>query len=407
MSGVKDLKKLAKTLNKIFTDKAFMEDMSKNCRSVSEMQSVMGQILTYYISTRDTKTYPYEELRGLAYQNMEPKNIKRKESVQEALVRNIIDEGVVTHSFNGFNLARIKKNGLGSDKNYDSVLGAELAKLEKDLGISEYVGQQTNGVSEIYYTSPGANSIYYAMQQSPERLFHGPLNQGKNPLPVLVGEKKEDYYLRVAIDKINRNYRLEEQQPIIDNARKVITKLCSQRPQIALIPITSKKYTLNASLAVEGRGQKTLREYLDHQAGGDMVWWATITFFSDCLGGIHPSNCSDLVSTGVKVPASELEFVSVPDSFEMLQIMARQKGLQPGEKFDLYSLEKVEEKEVEAQQTIAQAPVVEKVEETELNKAKEEIAKNNPTLKQPSTTTPKQHTTTQTSYTYEDEEYSL
>lgn len=81
-----------------------MEDMSKNCRSIHQMQSVMGQILTYYISTRDTKTYSYEELCGLAYQNMEPKNMKRKESVQEALVRNIIDEGVVTHSLNGFNL---------------------------------------------------------------------------------------------------------------------------------------------------------------------------------------------------------------------------------------------------------------------------------------------------------------
>ena len=401
------MKKLAKTLNKIFTDKAFMEDMSKNCRSVHQMQSVMGQILTYYISTRDTKTYSYEELCALAYQRPEPKNIKRKESVQEALVRNIIDEGVVTHSFNGFNLGRIKKHGLGSDKNYDSVLGAELAKLEKDLGTSEYVEQQTNGASEIYYTSPGANSIYYAMQQSPERLFHGPLNQGKNPLPVLVGEKKEDYYLRVAIDKINRNYRLEEQQPIIDNARKVITKLCSQRPQIALIPITSKKYTLNANLAVMHGESKTLREYLDHQAGGDMAWWATSTFFSDCLGGIHPSNCSNLVSTGVKVPASELEFVSVPDSFEMLQIMARQKGLQPGEKFDLYSLEKVEEKEVEEQQTIAQAPTVEKVDEVELNKAKEEIAQNNPSMKPTTSTTPKHHTTTQTSYTYEDEGYTL
>lgn len=67
---------------------------------------------------------------------------------------------------------------------------------------------------------------------------------------------------------------------------------------------------------------KTLKEYLDHQAGGNM-YWATDTFFSDCLGGSHPNNCSNLVSTGVKVPASELEFVSVPDSFEMLQIMTR------------------------------------------------------------------------------------
>lgn len=378
------MKKIAKTLNKIFTDKTFMEDMSKNCRSIADMQSVMGYILTYYISTRDTKTYSYEKLVSILFQPKEPKNMKRKESAQEALVRNIIDEGCVTHSLNGFNLSKIKKNGLGSDKNYDSVLGKELAKLEKDLGTSEYIKMQKNIASEIYYTSPGANSIYYAMQQSPERLFHGPLNQGKNPLPVLVGEKKEDYYLRVAIDKINRNYRLEEQQPIIDNARKVITKLCSQRPQITLIPITFKNHTLNSSLTVLDWGQRSLKEYLKFQANGNMASWATNTFFSHCLGGVDSSNCANLVSTGVKVPASKLGFVSIPDSFEMLQIKARQKGLQPGEKFDLYSLEKVEEKEIEAKQTITQTPVMEKVDENKVNKAKEVITQNNSTIKKKS-----------------------
>lgn len=365
------MKKLAKILNKIFTDKKFMEDMSQKCEDIQQMQVVMGQILTYYISTRDPKIYSYEELSKLIYKAPEPKNMKRKESAEEALVRNIIDEGVVAHSFNGYNLANIKKNGLGSDKNYDSTLGAELEKLEKDLGASKFVEGQTNSKSEIYYTSPGANSIYYAMQQSPERLFLGPLNQGKNPLPVLVGEKKEDYYLRVAIDKINKNYRLEEQQPIIDNAKKVITKLCSQRPQIALIPITSKKHELNANLAVMHGETKPLREYLDSQAEGNMVYWATYTFFSNRLGEADPNNCSNLVSTGVKVPASDLEFISIPDSFEMLQIMARQKGLQPGEKFDLYSLEKRVDKEEQNEETFDD----EKTKQSDLDKVQAEVEK--------------------------------
>lgn len=365
------MKKLAKTLNKIFTDKTFIEELAKNCKSISDMQYVMGQILTYYISTRDTKIYSYEEICNLSYLYTKPKNIKRKESEQEALLRNIIDEGVVTHSFNGFNLSKIKKNGLGSDKNYDSTLAVELAKLEKDLGISEYVEHQTNGVSEIYYTSPGANSIYYAMQQSPERLFHGPLNQGKNPLPVLVGEKKEDYYLRVVIDKINKNYRLEEQQPIIDNARKVISKLCSQRPQIALIPITSKKYTLNANHAFIHGETKSLRDYLEYQSGGNMFNWAISTFFADCLGGAHPSNCSNLVSTNVKIPASELTFVSIPDSFEILQIKARQKGLKPGEKFDLYSLEKIEENKIKYEYHTSKSTILEKTHKEEITPQKE------------------------------------
>ncbi len=357
------MKKLAKTLNKIFTDKTFIEDMSKNCNNIRQMQSVMGRILTYYISTRDTKIYSFQQMRDIIYQNPEPKNIKRHECAQEALIRNIIDQGFVTHSFNGFNLKKIKKYGLGSDKNYDTTLGAELARLEKDLGKSEFIEQQTNGPSEIYYTSPGTNSIYYAMQQSPERLFNGPLFQGEKPLPVLVGEKKEDYYLRVAIDKINKNYRLEEQQPIIDNARKVIKKLCSQRPQLALIPINSKKYALNANLATINGDSKPLTEYLQQQAGENMAGWVTSTFFANCFGGIHPSNCSNLVSTGVVVPASELEFVGIPDSFEILQVIAKQKGLKPGEKFDLNTLEKVEEKESEKQNSVSQTATNENTKE--------------------------------------------
>ncbi len=370
------MKKLAKTLNKVFTDKAFMEDMSKNCIGMHQIQHMMGDVLTYYISTRDTKTYTFEEMSKLLYKKQEPKNKKFKESDEDALVRNIIDEGCVTHSFNGFNLSKIKKNGLGSEKNNDPTLGAELTKLEKDLGSSEYVQLQTTDPTEIYYSSPGANSIYYAMQQSPERLFNGPLKQDQNPLPVIVGEKKEDYYLRVAIDKINKNYRLEEQQPIIDNAKKVITQLCSQRPQIALIPINSKKYTLNANLATTNNGPtETLPEYLERQADGDMGFWAAHTFFSTCLGGCHPSNCSNLVSTGIKVPAKELEFVSIPDTFEMLQIKARQKGLKPGEKFHLYTLEKIEDKALEDQPD-SPTPTIEHVDAATIQNIKDENTQN-------------------------------
>ncbi len=366
------MKKLAKTINKIFSDKTFLEQMVKDLKSIHQIQSVMGKILTYYISTRDSKIYPYEEMCRLAFQISEPKNMRRNESVQDAFVRNIIDEGFVTHSFNGFNLSSIKKHGLGSSKNHDSVLGKELAKLERDLGVSEFVKIQSDEPSAIYYTSPGANSIYYAMQQSPERLFHGPLNQGKTPLPVLVGETKEEYYLRVAVSKINKMYSKEEQKPIIENAKKIIKKLCSQRPQIALIPISSKKYTLNASLAFVRGKPKTLKEYLNYQSGGNMAWWATTTFFADCLGGIHPSNCSNLVSVGVRVPASELQFISIPDSFEIAQLIALQKGLRPGEKFNLYTLEKVNDTQ-EKQETITQLTTGENEKTAKLIKTKKSL----------------------------------
>lgn len=377
-------KKLVKTLNKVFADKKFIYDMVSNCENIDQMEYVMGKILAYLIETRDKKIYSYKDMQDILdkceYECPEPKNKKKKESNGDALVRNIIDEGFVTHSFNGFNLEKVKKNGLGSDKIYDNELSNELAKLEKDLGVSDFLKEQTNESSEIYYTSPGANSIHYAMKQSPERLFQGPLHQD-NPLPIKVGETKKDYYMRVVASKINnKECSPEEKQAIMKNAENVITKFCSKRPQIALIPIDSKNYSLKANFAFDQEESVSLKDHLSQQANGNMESWATTRFFSHCLGGSGDNNCTNLVSTGVKIPASELGFVSVPDSFELLQIKAKQKGLKQGEKFDLISLEKVEEKEEKLDNSIENKPVIEKVSKMELEKTKEEMERDNPSM---------------------------
>lgn len=335
------MKKISKILNKIFNDKTFLQDLSKDCENITQIQYIMGQILSYYISTRDNKIYSYKNLRKLIWRPFIPKNLKNNESNSEALTRNIIYEGFVTHSFNGYFLRKILKNGLGSRKNHDEKLEAELNKLEQDLGTSKFLKQQTNDSTEIYYTSPGANSIFYATNQSPERLFEGPLNQGSTPLPVVVGESKFNYYMRVIRKKIENVTDPKKKQSILENARNVITKLCSYPPQITLIPIFSKKYTLNANLATVKNKTLTLKEYLEREADGNMQDWAISTFFSDCLGANNPNNCSNLVSTGVKVPAKALQFIGVPDSFDLAQILAKNKGFLPGEKFDLHTLEKV------------------------------------------------------------------
>lgn len=98
---------------------------------------------------------------------------------------------------------------------------------------------------------------------------------------------------------------------------------------------------MNANLATVKNKTLTLKEYLEREADGNMQDWAISTFFSDCLGANNPNNCSNLVSTGVKVPAKALQFIGVPDSFDLAQILAKNKGFLPGEKFDLHTLEKV------------------------------------------------------------------
>ena len=354
------MKKIAKILNTLFNDEKFITECLKYSNyNIKDFQMAFGQIMTYYIKTRDTKLHSFETfgeiLKHRLYaplNNVVPLNMKKNETFEEAIERNVVTNGFMTHSFNGCNKKRHQKYGLGSEKCYDSVLAQKLRKLEEDLGVNNYLKDQPQTSSAIYYAAPSGTSIYYAMQQSPERLFHGPLRQGSNPMPVIVGESRESYYMRVVIDKVNKLYSIDERDAVIANARDVIHEFCGYKPCIALFPINSKKYTLNASFAkVEQDIPPTLQDYIQNRA----KYYSSICpentefgfindFFNRAhLGGWSGSELDDLVSVGTHIPPSEIEFVDVLSTFDLSQKIALAKGMKKGDFFHLYTGEKIKD----------------------------------------------------------------
>ena len=335
---------ISKIMNALLNSKEFMEDIYARSTSVRHFNDLLGDVLKYYISTRDTKVRTYQEIKDLLYKIEEKgtiKNIKKNETIAEALERNIITEGFVTHSTNGYNKKKIKKYGLGDKRIYDSQLSKDLAFLEEKVEKSKYLTNQTNYHSEIYYTSPGANSFHYATSLAPERLFLGPLKQDKNTaLPIIIGETKEEYMMRVAKKKLSDLPTKKEQKETLKVYERVIHKLCSKSPVIELIPIQNKKIELNASNAwTISENPPLLREWIQKMANKDM------RFFADYQGGSDPSNMGNLVSIGVKVPPSCLEVIDVPDGFEILQNIAIARGLKQGDAIDFFTGEQVTLKE--------------------------------------------------------------
>lgn len=184
---------LSKTIQKLFDTEGFYEELLKYNSQMDSFYNNLGMIIEYYIITRDKKMHTVEELMNLISNLYNEWKEKYKE--------NAMNKGFLTHSCNGLSKEKILENGLGHQNNRDKDLESKLTYLEKYLGQSRYLKQQKNTYDEIYLSTPGTSSISYASNYAPERLFLGILSQD-NPLPIIVGETRLDYYKRVIDEKV-------------------------------------------------------------------------------------------------------------------------------------------------------------------------------------------------------------
>lgn len=125
--------------------------------------SDFGKAIEFYIATGYDKLLTIEEIKEELenYSNNKPTRADFTHYFD-----NVITNGYLTHSFNGYMLDYYKKNGIGTKLN-DPELTENFAVLEKYLGVSHYVARYAKTIPEFYVTSPGNNSIYYALMQSP------------------------------------------------------------------------------------------------------------------------------------------------------------------------------------------------------------------------------------------------
>lgn len=366
--------KIAKLTQKKFNDPKYMKSVYETASKSEHLAhkavlDIMGSELAYQIATRgaiNEKKHPSlnrgeksspipmsdPSCKSMWWQSYVEQNLPK-----ETIYKNCIEDGFVTHAFNGSNLKDVKKHGLGSKNNYDPQITADMELLESKFGKSKFLEKQKNSTDEIYYSAPGKKSMHYATLGSPERLYLGPLNQEPDEaLPVEIGETKSEYMMKVIQNKIQKHgYEGEEKTQIEQSASRVIKKFCTEKPVIALVPIKSKKYQLYSNISSYKNSEVSLTEHLREndflaEPGRTSGSKHPLDFFPESADPTHePGNVDDLV-TRSQVPAKEISFIRVPDSFEIIQQIAIARGMKKGEKIDYFTGMPYKEKNTPAPQ---------------------------------------------------------
>ena len=332
---MKQNSKLIKNLNTIFRSEKFIRSLMQEENSFSDyIYSKMGRVLEYYIITRDENiNYTYEDIEK-----------KLNQIDYEQFKENIIDNGFMTHSFNGNKKDKIEKYGLDyvtkmndEELKQHKEMRKSLNELEKLLGTSEYVknlerNKDNSYNQSVFVCSPGAKTFHYACSRSPERLYEGPL-KGFEKEPMIVGETKENYLMRVLEKKINAKYpqnNSEDREYAIQVAKKVIDNYCSFSPSFAMLSLAEIKDIQSGMTEYENKGTESLISRINREIMSDYRnIFSTVP--SDAL---ETNNLGDLAIISTEIPKNAISIVQCMDEFEIQQIFARMQGFKEGEFID-------------------------------------------------------------------------
>ena len=364
--------KVAKGMNNFFHSN-HMQEVYKNCSTPDDVYKCMGNVLSFLIATKSSKVKytPQAESLAESFENAKGEllinNNLTKDQKQiydklskikpNELSKNILENGFVTHSFNGYNLNVILKNGLGNNNNLDPQIERSFDMLESYLGASRFQDAQTNSSDEIYYTAPGAKTFNYACSFSPERLYLGILSQERDKaIPITLGETKSQYMSKVLDSKLSKlDLSVEQIQTLRDAGNFLINCFCTKPPQVALIPINSKHYDLEAhssSLKYDNGWTEPLSKVVKEDNIGTFDQSNPLSFFTTETFGLDTNNLDDLVSHNQIVPAKDIVCFPTLDRFDILQKIALAKGASLGETIDYFSGEIVQKEVKSADKSI-------------------------------------------------------
>ena len=316
------------TIQKLLNQTNFYEDLLEySSNDINAFCYHLGIIISYYITTRDTKyNYATEEILNKNF-TLEINN--------KTIENNVINNGFFTHSCNGHMLQMIMNNGLGSPNNFDKELFNSLNYLEKILHTGYYTNQQSGRVDEVYFTSPGASSVGYACLFSPERLFLGILEQSReNSIPIIVGENKKDYYRKVLYSKIEN---LTEE--IKKHIEIVLDGYFNEQNGIIFFPISKIVKSKNIYFETLSNHIENLKEYIERNC------ISILDFFTQAIGSNSNSNNMDnLIIINEIIPSEYLKYIQIPDRYDLIQLISRNRNLQNGDEIDYFTGEQIKNK---------------------------------------------------------------
>lgn len=312
-------------IQELINDENFLKKLLEfSGNDIDVLCTYLGDIMVYYALSNDPKLdYTIEEL------------LNKRREIDLYSVDEIKERGFFTHSCNGSMVEKIRTNGLGSSLNGNEKLYTALSNLEKKLNTTgTYTQQQSGKKDEVYFTSAGATSFGYACNFAPERLFLGILRQEYDDnIPVEVGESKKDYYRRIICQKFGEQLNDE----VMTDIDTVINGFFSDSNYIISFQANEVISSNNIYMEVVGENNRiNLDKHIQTNCGYS-------SFFTSRLGSnSNTNNMDNLVMVDTVIPPEKLKFLRVPDRYDLIQLIALNKGLQQGEKLDYFTFDRVE-----------------------------------------------------------------
>lgn len=335
--------KIEEIISKVMNDKTFLESVFEGGKSYfpkmfrAAIQQKLAIVLNYYLITNDMQTnYSFEEILAKFQVILENTN--------QVELRKIIENGYLTHSFNGSSKEYVQKYGFNylpklneQELNEINKKRERLDYLSKKYGENYYIKEarerrrkknidEPTG-EEFYYCTPGIDSIQYALEQSPERLYNGILKDSREPM--IVGESKKNYLIRRLIKKIEpEDYSIMEQ---------MINDYCTFPPYIALLHYEKMKDVQTSVMVFDNNNSHSLSEIvekLDPKQIEDYFPVGILKPSEEFLKKHGSYYLSDMVTLVEFMPETEYPMIKMPDMYEIMQMYARTRGLQVGQVFD-------------------------------------------------------------------------
>lgn len=315
MSVEKQMKKKTNALQKVFDDDDFIlravQEMG-GLKSKTDFRSTFASIFSYYFASEDLNhSYTMDEMYEKIW------NLQEKGTCA--------DQRYYFQAYNGCCEETYRKNGIDDISGLSQDIKNAMEVLESELGKTT---QTTAGGEEkirrSYITTDFEMLMRYAFDYSPERLWYGPLKDSEQTA-IRIGESKSDYMMRIIEGKLDG--KTEEEKDKIRGAGRIIADAYgTKRPRIAIIPESEIKnykadFDSTTPNSEKEKPEKTLYEIAEEE---NYAWT------SNFQSGPNFSFEGGVVVYD-KITPDKFVTISVPDSYELLQMYAVQRGANFGD----------------------------------------------------------------------------
>lgn len=315
MSVEKQMKKKTNALQKVFDDDDFIlravQEMG-GLKSKNDFRSTFASIFSYYFASEDLNhSYTMDEMYEKIW------NLQEKGTCA--------DQRYYFQAYNGCCEETYRKNGIDDISGLSQDIKNAMEVLESELGKTT---QTTAGGEEkirrSYITTDFEMLMRYAFDYSPERLWYGPLKDSEQTA-IRIGESKSDYMMRIIEGKLDG--KTEEEKDKIRGAGRIIADAYgTKRPRIAIIPESEIKnykadFDSTTPNSEKEKPEKTLYEIAEEE---NYAWT------SNFQSGPNFSFEGGVVVYD-KITPDKFVTISVPDSYELLQMYAVQRGANFGD----------------------------------------------------------------------------